>query len=308
MNRTLTSHHSPHKMNHFTEMAYSLAEKQDLPYKMIFFSTLLAYLCTVSFLRFDRLKRLHSRFHYSSSRETFSKMTVNDAFAIHDELVHREFPLVFSTATMFALFKTYGIPSISGLLLATGQLCNGATSAKRNADTGALLLEAVLNPPSSERAITALARINHMHRYYRKMGKIRDSDMLYTLSLFALEPSKWIERYEWRKLSDLELCAIGTFWKSIGEALEVPFDELPSSSFSSSSSGKKVRSGLEWLNELSEWSRTYEEAHMVPAMSNKRLADSTFEIILWKMPRSLHGIGRNLLATLLDDNLRESML
>lgn len=279
---------------------FSLAEDIKLPYQMILFSSLLAYLCIVSFFRFDRLKRLHGRFHYSSCGASFSKMTVDDAFAVHDELVHREFPLVFSTATMFALFKTYGIPSISGLLLATGQLCNGATAPKRNADTGALLLEAVLNPPTSERAATALARINHMHRHYRKVGTIKDSDLLYTLSLFALEPSRWISRFEWRKLSDLELCAIGTFWKSIGEALEVPFDDLPSSM-----SGKD---GLEWLNELSEWSRTYEEAHMVPAISNKRLADSTFEMILWKMPSSLHGIGTNILATLLEDKLRESML
>lgn len=229
-------------------------------------------------------------------------MTVNDAFAIHDELVHHEFPLVFSTATMFALFKTYGIPSISGLLLATGQLCDAATAPKRNADTGALLLEAVLNPPSSERAATALTRINYMHRHYRKMGKIQDSNLLYTLSLFALEPSRWVSRFEWRELSDLELCAIGTFWKSIGEALEVPYGDLPSSS------SEVEKDGLGWLNALSEWSRTYEEAYMVPAISNKRLADSNFEMILWKVPSIFHGVGRKILATLLEDKLRESML
>lgn len=147
-----------------------------------------------------------------------------------------------------------------------------------------------------------------MHRHYRQMGKIRDSDLLYTLSLFALEPSRWVSRFEWRELSDLELCAIGMFWKSIGEALEVPFGDLPSSSSSTSSSSLAVKDGLAWLNELSEWSRSYEEAHMVPSTSNNQLAESTFKMILWKMPRSLHGIGRNILATLIDDKLRESML
>lgn len=287
-------------MHDFVKIVYDT----ELPYKAIIFSSLLVYLCIASFLRFDRLKRLHVRFHECSSQGTFSAMTVDDAFAIHDELVHREFPLVFSTATMFALFKTYGIPSISGLLLATGQLCNSATAPKRNADTGALLLEAVLNPPTSERATAALARINHMHRHYRKMSKISDSDLVYTLSLFALEPSRWISRFEWRKLSDLELCAIGLCWKSIGEALEVPFDSI----LSHYPSGSKARNGLEWLNELSQWSQNYEEAHMIPAMSNKRLADSTFELILWKMPSSFHEIGRKIIATLLDDKLRESML
>lgn len=196
--------------------------------------------------------------------------------------------------------QTYGIPSISSILVATGQLSDKDTAPKRNADTGALLLEAVLNPPTSERAITAITRINYIHRHYRKVGKIRDSDLLYTLSLFALEPARWVSRFEWRTLSDMELCAIGTFWKSLGEALEVPFDELSKSA--------SEKDGLGWLNELSAWSRAYEDANMVPANSNKRLAYSTFELILWKMPRSLHGIGRKILATLLDDKLRESML
>lgn len=162
-------------MNDFLKIVNLLPGDYEPPIKTVLFSTLLVYLCIASLLRFDRLKRMHGRFHHCSSRETFSRMTVDDAFAIHDELVHREFPLVFSTATMFALFKTYGIPSISGLLVATGQLCNGATAPKRNADTGALLREAVLNPPTSERATIAIARINHMHRHYRKWvrSKIR---------------------------------------------------------------------------------------------------------------------------------------
>ena len=299
-------HHSLQKMNALIQNVYAFAEKSNIPYKTLFFSTLLAYLCTVSLLRFNRLKNFHRQFDHSFSQKSLSKMTVDEAFTIHDSLVHLEFPTIFSTATMFALFKTYGIPSISNLLVTTGQLCNSSTVPKRNADTGALLLEAVLNPPSSERATAALARINYMHRHYRKMKKIRDADLLYTLSLFALEPSRWVKRFEWRELSDLELCAVGTFWKSIGEALEVPFDELLA--FISSSKKREVLNGLEWLNALSEWSRAYEETHMVPAVSNKRLADSTFDMILWKIPSSFHGIGRNLLATLLEKKLRESMM
>jgi hypothetical protein len=141
-----------------------------------------------------------------------------------------------------------------------------------------------------------------MHRHYRQLGKIADSDLLYTLSLFALEPARWISRYEWRTLSDLELCAVGTLWKALGDALEIPSDELLSN-FSA-----EKRNGIEWLNALDEWSRNYEAAHMVPATSNKRLADSTFKLILFKLPSRFHGFGRNLLATLLDDKLREAMM
>jgi len=32
--------------------------------------------------------------------------------------------------------------------------------------------------------------------------------MLYTLSLFALEPIRWVNRYEWREMTPMEVCAM----------------------------------------------------------------------------------------------------
>jgi hypothetical protein len=58
------------------------------------------------------------------------------------------------------------------------------------------------------RAISALSRINYIHGIYQKDGLISNDDMLYTLSLFAVEPRNWIARYEWRDLTDMELCAL----------------------------------------------------------------------------------------------------
>lgn len=43
---------------------------------------------------------------------------------------------------------------------------------------------------------------------YQKAGKISNEDMIYTLALFALEPARWIKRYEWRELTDLEYCSL----------------------------------------------------------------------------------------------------
>lgn len=182
-------------------------------------------------------------------------------------------------------FQTYGIPSISHLLIETGQLVSVKAS-KRSADTVTLITEFMVNSPSSDRAINAIARMNYLHRGYQKSGKILDSDMLYTLSLFASEPPRWVKKYEWRELSDMELCALGTFWKSMGDAMMIPFSELPSHK-----SGWK--DGLHWLEEVREWSLTYESAHMVPAVTNKQLADSTMNILLWFMPPGLMETGRS---------------
>ena len=59
------------------------------------------------------------------------------------------------------------------------------------------------------------------------IGKIKDEDMLYTLSLFALEPIRWSRRFEWRVMSDLEVCAQGTLMKALGDAMDISYDPLP---------------------------------------------------------------------------------
>lgn len=153
------------------------------------------YLYLVKRLRFLRSKSTPSKLGYPN-RALCSLMTIEDAWKIHNSLLEYEFPTTISTATFFALFKAYRIPSISSLLCATGQFSSLDTVDKRHVDTSCLLLEAVLNAPASPRALEAIARINFLHSGYRQNGKITDEDMLYTLSLFALEPSRWVKRYD----------------------------------------------------------------------------------------------------------------
>lgn len=52
--------------------------------------------------------------------------------------------------------------------------------------------------------------------------------MLYTLSLFVTEPIRFIDAYEWRSLTELEKCALGTYWKSVGDAMGISYEPLPS--------------------------------------------------------------------------------
>lgn len=138
-------------------------------------------------------------------------MTLQDAHSIQLSLAELEFPTVFSVSVFFALFKTYGIPSISRLLVATGQLSASETASKRAADTGVVITEVVLNKPDSERTISGIALMNYLHGRYIKAGKISNDDMLYTLSLFVLEPIRWTAKYEWRTVTDFERCAMGIY-------------------------------------------------------------------------------------------------
>lgn len=144
--------------------------------------------------------------------------------------------------------------------------------------------------------------MNFIHGYYQKAGKISNDDMLYTLSLFASEPASWISRYEWRELNDMELCAIGTFWKSIGDAMAIDYNgRLPSAP-------NRWRDGLHWLSEVRQWAEEYERPHMLPNADSRKTAEFTVALLLWHVPQRLKEVGIKAVTVLMDDRLRESML
>jgi hypothetical protein len=111
---------------------------------------------------------------------------------------------------------------MSSLLVATGQLSNPTTASKRAVDMGVILTEVVLNKPDSPRAVDGIARMNYLHDRFLKASKILNDDMLYTLSLFVLEPIRWTSRFEWRDITDLERCVMGVYWKDLSKAIEYP--------------------------------------------------------------------------------------
>ncbi|KAJ5126593.1 hypothetical protein N7448_007372 [Penicillium atrosanguineum] len=173
--------------------------------------------------------------------------------------------------------------------IASYHFSNPDTSLKRYTDTGALVQEMAVNSPTFQRAFSplkiSLARTRFLHSGYRASGKILDSDMLYALALFALQPIQFINRYEWHTLSDLERCAIGTFWKSIGDTLGISYEVLPSGVAG-------ARDGLHWLEEL----------------ENRESADQTIAILVYMLPRALHPAALQLISCMMDNRLRKAML
>ena len=259
------------------------------------------YLLLVRLVRKRRLQCTLKRFPYIT-RESFNSMTLEDAFYIQQNIAELEFPFIFQKALQFALFRTYGIPSISKLLVQTTEFSSASTASKRYVDTEVLVAEIYGNHPQQERATEAIARMNFIHSVYRKAGKISDEDMLYTLSLFALEPIRWIERREWRKLEALERNAIGVFVKALGDAMDISYAGL----LKSAADGWK--DGIHWLEEIEGWAEEYEEKNMVPHVDNFKTAEHTMSILLWFVPRFAKGLGKNLVITLLDERLRKAIM
>ncbi|KAI4730291.1 hypothetical protein E4T49_01917 [Aureobasidium sp. EXF-10728] len=255
----------------------------------------ISYLLTVAYLRNNRKRQKHHQYTHTS----LSQLTLSEAQEIQLYIFDLEFPFLAQKALEFALFRTYGIPSISGLLMQTKQLSTKQHASKRMVDTAILMMEVIINPPASDRSVEALARTNFLHSLYG--AKISNQDMLYTLSLFLLEPIRWIERFEWRQLTELEIAAMGLFWLKVGQGMKLDFSCLP---------GSKTgwKDGLQFTRELEAWCDQYEEEYMVPAQSNKDTADCTTELLLYAVPAAYKDAGRRVVSALMDTRLRRAML
>lgn len=263
----------------------------------------LSYLTLVAFFRNRRLRSTLIKHPYIT-RTSFASMTNEDAYLIQREVGELEFPFTFEKSLQFALFRTYGIPTISKLLVQTSQFSEESTATKRYTDTTVLIAEFLGYHPTSARSIEAIGRMNYIHSQYQKSGKIVNDDLLYTLALFAGEPVRWIDQYEWRKLEDFEKCAIGTFWKAIGDAMEIGYGTLRSGG----EGGQGWIDGLQWLEELQEWSAAYEERFMLPDHNNHKTAEQTVAILLYSMPAFVKPYGRRIVSALMDDRLRTAMM
>ncbi|OTB05543.1 hypothetical protein M426DRAFT_21856 [Hypoxylon sp. CI-4A] len=230
-------------------------------------------------------------------------MTLTEAHAIQSWLAEQQFPTAFSGAIFFALFKTYSVPSISRLLVSTRQFGRPGdieATSKRAADTSVLLTNMIMRPPGSPQARQAVARTNYLHNIYRRTGRISNDDMLYTLSLFILEAIRWTDKYEWRRLTDTERCAMATCFKAWGEDLEISYEAL-------ASQPQGWADGLHWLDELDAWSRQYEGENVAPSDTNVEIVAATKELVLCQVPRFLHGLVWSIVSILLGPRVCQAM-
>lgn len=234
------------------------------------------------------------------TRSDCARMTAEQAQSVLQELAELEFPTFFGGSVFFALFKTYAVPTISPPLVFTNELLSKSIMVKLTADTGLLLCEMRFNKPSSSRSKTALARINYLHSKYRMAGAITNNDMLYTLSLFALEPIRWIDKFEWRPFTQLERHAAGTCWKAIGGAMDISYAPLPSF-------GTGWREGLSWLQEVEACSTSYEKDNVALSSSSANLANALLHHMLVLKPTFMQSLINQLVAAIPGERTRKAM-
>lgn len=192
-----------------------------------------------------------------------------------------EYPWLIRKSLEFALFRSYGVPSISQLLDRTGQFKRHGQ--RRVDDTGLLLAEIVENGYDSPRGRQAIQMINRMHGKF----DIANDDMLYVLSTFVFEPIYWTRKFSWRRPSRHEDLANYHFWVEVG--LRMAIKDIPST-----------------FAEFERFKGDYERERFRYQSSNRRVADATLKVFEAWYPRLVRPLVRQVVYALLDEPLRRA--
>ena len=198
----------------------------------------------------------------------------------HQRIVHLSFGYEFCwdsiRALEVALYRTYCVPSISGLLHRTGEFYRATQ--KRYDDTSILIAEMCEWGYEEGRGKEALERMNWAHGHYQ----IANDDFLYVLSTFILEPVRWIDAFGWRPTCANERLGYYYFWRAIGTRMGI--HDIPPS-----------------YEAFEQWSRDYEKKTFRFAETNRGVGSATRDLFASWFPRLATPIVRYSIYALLDD-------
>lgn len=196
---------------------------------------------------------------------------------------HHEFPWDLEQALGLALYRTYAVPSIGGLLDRTGEFDRAVQ--KRYDDTGLILDTVLQHGMGSAEGRAAIRRMNRMHGSY----DIGAGDMRYVLSTFVTVPIRWLDRVGWRPFSETEKVASAHYYRALGRHMGIP--DIPGT----------------W-QEFADLLDTYEAEHFRFDPGGRRVADATLDLMATFAPnrRLPRRVSRAFALALLDDPLLDA--
>lgn len=192
-----------------------------------------------------------------------------------------EFPFDTTRALEFALYRSYCVPSVSGLLAQTGEFV--ARPQKRYDDTDIIVSELMEWGYESERGKRALRRMNQIHGRFQ----ISNGDFLYVLSTFIFEPIRWNANFGWRLMCEQEKLAMFYFWREVGRRMNIK--ELP-----------------ETYESFEQFNIDYERTNFRFTEANHRIGAATRDLFLSWFPRIMRPLARPAIYAIMDDTLIEN--
>lgn len=190
-----------------------------------------------------------------------------------------EFPWEMTRALELALFRTFCVPSIAGILHASRHF---ERAGQRRYDDTSIIIGAILKHGyDSEQGGAYLRRMNAIHAHY----DIANDDYLYVLSTFIFVPVAFINRYGWRRLHPNESLAAFHFWREVGRRMGIR--DIP-----------------EEYAAFESWSTEYERTHFRENDCSRIVGNATLEVFAHWFPAPLRSAARAVVRAAIGEDMR----
>jgi uncharacterized protein (DUF2236 family) len=220
---------------------------------------------------------------YSRLRQIQALDPERDYQEIYRLSTEYEFPWDVTRALELALFRTYAVPTIGGLLDRTREFADQGQ--KRYDDTVVLLYETTRDGGmDSKRGRAAIRHMNRIHGRYA----ISNDDFRYVLATFVVVPVRWMARYGWRPYSQHEVRATVNTFRHLGRLMGLK--DIP-----------------ETYEEFATYLDDYERKHYAFNEPSRRVAEATIAILQGWFPRFAAPLARQGVLALTDPPLREAL-
>jgi len=198
---------------------------------------------------------------------------------IYRDLVMREFWWEARLGLQAAFYRTYAVPRIAKLLLATGEITGRPL--KRGYDTGIIMYELIYHGFDHPRGKAMVSLLNRMHRAHDISG----DDYRYVLGALMFVPTRVIGRFGRRRLSDVECRATFLFYRRLGELMNI--DGLPETS-----------------EEFEAWFDAYELGF---SEAGAALFEASKSLAVQRTPRPLRRVAAAVNDVLLETQVRDAL-
>ncbi|MFF5217830.1 oxygenase MpaB family protein [Micromonospora sp. NPDC000442] len=222
------------------------------------------------------------RARYANLAHTRTLDPERDYLAIYQTMLRYEVPWDMKLGLNLAFNRSFSIPAIAAVHTATGELTE--RTQKRLDDTGLLMYEMVLNGFDQPRGRDALRRVNQIHRPY----DIPNKDYLYVLGCLVVVPTRWLQKYGWRRPCCHEIQATYVFYRELGRRMGIT--DIPDS-----------------YQHFETWLDTHDAAHLQPNDDAAAIERATRMLMLTRIPKPLAPLGNALVSAMYDAPLRRAM-
>jgi len=138
-----------------------------------------------------------------------------DWHEIYKRLTLWELPSEARFGFQLAFYRPFAVPRMAAVLQETGHFRRDTT--RRAYDTALVIHEIIWGGVDSERGQRMVSLMNKLH----DRPDIHAEDMTYILNALIVVPTRFMDRYGWRRVSEAERVATWRFYDALGERMSI---------------------------------------------------------------------------------------